>query len=193
MENALISKDVHCFYKFNKKYDDELNKQVETFWFVDSFGTMQPYYKENMTKEEKGAIKILEPTIPEIENYCEGGLLWKENNLTILNYNKDMAARRYNLTKRKFRKNDELAIKYKETINVYISREYTRKQSQEEGNQTAPMTNYTPHHGIQNPSKPGKLRVVFGAATYFSNACLNNHLLSGPDHLNNLVGDCHDL
>ena len=44
-----------------------------------------------------------------------------------------------------------------------------------------------PHHGIQNPSKPGKLRLVFNAATYFSNMCLNDYLYSGPDLLNNLA------
>ena len=53
--------------------------------------------------------------------------------------------------------------------------------------QTTPNTKYIPHHYIQNPNKPGKLGVVFDAAAYFSNTCLNNHLLSRPDLLNNLV------
>ena len=99
-----------------------------------------------------------------------------------------MAVHRFHLTERKFTKNNELAIKHKDTINEYISKGYTRKLSQEEVNRTSPITNYIPHHGIQNPNKPGKLRVVFDAAAYFNNSCLNDHLLSGPDLLNNLVG-----
>ena len=39
--------------KLNINYDDDLNKQVEKFWSVEFYGTMKPYDKENMTKEEK--------------------------------------------------------------------------------------------------------------------------------------------
>ena len=99
-----------------------------------------------------------------------------------------MAVPRFHLTERKFTKNNELAIKCNDTINECISKRYARKLSQEEPNWTTPITNYIPHHGIQNPNKPGKLRVVFDAAAYFNNSCLNDHLLSGPDLLNNLVG-----
>ena len=99
-----------------------------------------------------------------------------------------MVVHRFHLTERKFTNNNELTIKYKETTNEYISKGYARKLSQEEANRITPITKYIPHHGIQNPNKPGKLRVVFDAATYFSNTCLNDHLFNGPDLLNNLVG-----
>ena len=39
--------------KLNINYNDDLNKQVEKFWSVEFYGTMKPYDKENMTKEEK--------------------------------------------------------------------------------------------------------------------------------------------
>ena len=39
--------------KLNINYDDDLNKLVEKFWFVESYGTMKPYDKENIIKEEK--------------------------------------------------------------------------------------------------------------------------------------------
>ena len=99
-----------------------------------------------------------------------------------------MAVHRFYLTERKFTKNHELAMKCKDNINEYISKGYSKKLSQEEANRTTSITNYIPHHGIQNPSKPEKLRLVFNAAAYFNNSCLNDHLLSGPDFLNNLVG-----
>ena len=102
--------------KPNINYDDDLNKQAEKFWSVESYGTMKPYDKENMTKEEKKAIKILETTTTKRANRYKVGLLWKESN-PILNYNKGMAVHRFHLTERKFAKNNELAIKYKDTIN----------------------------------------------------------------------------
>ena len=92
-----------------------------------------------------------------------------------------MAVHRFYLTERKFTKNHELAMKCKDNINEYISKGYSKKLSQEEANRTTSITNYIPHHGIQNPSKPEKLRLVFNAAAYFNNSCLNDHLLSGPD------------
>ena len=99
-----------------------------------------------------------------------------------------MAVHRFHLTEKKFTKNNEFVIKYKDTINEYISKGYARRLSQEEANRTSLITNYVPCHGIQNPNKPGKLRVRFDTATYFNNSCLNDHLLTGPDLLNNLVG-----
>ena len=43
--------------KLNTNYDDDLNKQVEKFWSVESYETLKPYDREIMTKEEKRAIK----------------------------------------------------------------------------------------------------------------------------------------
>ena len=47
---------------------------------------------------------------------------------------------------------------------------------------------YLPHHAVLSPNKPGKIRVVFDAASKYDRVCLNNKLFTGPDLLNNLVG-----
>ncbi|KAG1929509.1 hypothetical protein F2P79_022940 [Pimephales promelas] len=47
---------------------------------------------------------------------------------------------------------------------------------------------YIPHHGVYNPQKPGKIRVVFDCSARFQNTSLNEHLLTGPDLTNTLVG-----
>ena len=47
---------------------------------------------------------------------------------------------------------------------------------------------YLPHHGVYNPNKPDKIRVVFDCSARFSGTALNDHLLQGPDLTNSLVG-----
>ncbi len=51
---------------------------------------------------------------------------------------------------------------------------------------------YIPHHGVYNPQNPGKIRIVFDCSARFQNTSLNEHLLTGPDLTNTLVGVlCH--
>ena len=47
---------------------------------------------------------------------------------------------------------------------------------------------YIPHHGVNHPQKPDKIRVVFDASAEFDGESLNRHLLLGPDLTNNLTG-----
>ncbi|XP_015772079.1 PREDICTED: uncharacterized protein LOC107350371 [Acropora digitifera] len=46
---------------------------------------------------------------------------------------------------------------------------------------------YIPHHGVYH-SKKNKIRVVFDCSARFKGTSLNDHLLSGPDLTNSLVG-----
>lgn len=45
---------------------------------------------------------------------------------------------------------------------------------------------YIPHHGVYHSKKPDKLDVVFDCSATYGGTSLNDHLLSGPDLLNNL-------
>ena len=47
---------------------------------------------------------------------------------------------------------------------------------------------YLPHHGVYNPSKPGKVRVVMDASAKFKGLSLNECLLLSSDLLNGLIG-----
>ena len=47
---------------------------------------------------------------------------------------------------------------------------------------------YLPHHPVLNPNKPGKVRRVCIAASKYTDICLNDKLLAGPDLLNGLIG-----
>ena len=70
----------------------------------------------------------------------------------------------------------------------YISKGHATKLNQTDSVTTSIITNYIPHHAVTNVSKPYKVRIVFNAGTKAKEKPLNEHLLKGPDFLNNLVG-----
>ena len=47
---------------------------------------------------------------------------------------------------------------------------------------------YIPHHGVFNPNKPGKIRVVFDCSAEVGGESINRNLLTGPDLTNQLIG-----
>lgn len=47
---------------------------------------------------------------------------------------------------------------------------------------------FLPHHGMVNPNKPDKLRVVFDVSAQYKGTSLNDALLKGIDLLNSLFG-----
>ena len=47
---------------------------------------------------------------------------------------------------------------------------------------------YLPHHPVFHPRKPGKVRIVFDAASEYKHTSLNKNVLQGPDLMNNLAG-----
>ena len=138
-----------------------------------------------MTKDEKKAFKILQSTTIKRDNQFEVGLLWKDGNPTLPN-NELLAIKRLHSTEKRLNKNPEFRQKYHDTIQSHIDNGYARKLSEEESKPTA-VTNYLPHHGVVQPHKPDKIRVVFDATAKCNNTSLNDHLLPGLDLLNNLV------
>ena len=56
----------------------------------------------------------------------------------------------------------------------------------------AERVNCIPHYGVYNTKTPGKIHVVFDCSGKFKGESLNDHLLSGPNLTNTLIGVlCH--
>lgn len=99
--------------------------------------------------------------------------------------NKQLAEIRLNQLKRKFVRDK----KYKDDYIKYMSDIIKRGDAEELEANGPPGENwYIPHHGIYHPKKPDRLRVVFDCSAKHKGTCLNEHLLSGPDMINNLTG-----
>ena len=77
-------------------------------------------------------------------------------------------------------------MRYETEMNNYVEKGHARCLSTKEAELKSDQTYYLPHHGVVNPRKPEKLRVVYDAAAQYGGHSLNSKLLSGPDLANNL-------
>lgn len=162
-----------------------LQYQIERFWEIDSYATKRVLSESTLSVEDKQALAILESNTVKEEGHYKTALLWKCEPVLPNNY--AMAVSRLHSTEKKLKKNQELAEKYKNVINDYVTKGHAQRMTQEEAKVITPKTWYLPHHADVNPNKPGKVRVVFDAASKFDGVSLNNKLQTGPDLLNSLV------
>ena len=89
---------------------------------------------------------------------------------------------------KRLRKSKGLFDLYSNNIHQYIEKGYATKLSPIEASIRTNQTWYLPHHPVFNENKPGKVRVVFDAASKFKGVSLNSMLHTGPDLANNLIG-----
>lgn len=96
------------------------------------------------------------------------------------------AEHRLQCLKRRFRKDEQYCKDYRAFMTDIIARGDAEKVPNEEISKQPAW--YIPHHGVYHPQKPGKIRVVFDCSARFKGICLNEHLLTGPDLTNTLIG-----
>ena len=82
----------------------------------------------------------------------------------------------------------ELNAKYRQTIDDDLQKGYIKKLPERESSEPTTPAWYLPHHPVLHPHKPGKVCRVSDAAAKYQGTSLNDHLPSGPDLLNSLVG-----
>ncbi|KAL4008001.1 hypothetical protein ACER0C_001853 [Sarotherodon galilaeus] len=100
--------------------------------------------------------------------------------------NKLCAEHRLKCLERRLRKDERYYKDYVAFMQDIIKRGDAEKVPEAELNNQPAW--YIPHHGVYHPQKPNKIRIVFDCSAKFQNTSLNEHLLSGPDLTNTLVG-----
>ena len=132
----------------------------------------------------------MQNTISFKEGKYETGLLWREDKVN-LPKNRQLAVQRLQSLEKRLAINDDLKTRYHKTVKQYIDNNHATKMSPEdltpEKTSTTNNINYIPHHAVLNQYKLDKVRMVYDAAAKYRNCSLNDHLLKGPDLLNNLV------
>ncbi len=157
----------------------ELDALISRFWEVEAFGK-RPDLQIPMSESDKRAVKLVqESMIHDGERYTVG-LPWKADNITLPN-NRSTALQRYYMLEKRFAKDYNFANRYAGVINEYLTLGHARKLNANELTSSSNRTWYLPHHGVVNPYKPSKVRVVFDAAAQFKGVSLNSALLTGPN------------
>ncbi|XP_070145039.1 uncharacterized protein [Drosophila kikkawai] len=181
--------------------EDAMEKMVEDYFEMESFGVkLAP---QVAASDDARAQRILEDTTVKVGRRYQTGLLWKDDH-AVLPRSYEMAHRRLINVEKKFKRNGQLALEYDRIIKDYVSKGYARKLQPDEVAVKSDKLWYLPHFGVENPNKPGKVRLVFDAAAKVGGTSLNSALDKGPQHYKPLpavlfhfregaVGVCGDI
>ncbi|KAK7891878.1 hypothetical protein WMY93_023841 [Mugilogobius chulae] len=123
------------------------------------------------------------------DGHYELPLPFKTDNPNLPN-NKQYAEHRLSSLERRLRKDERYYKDYVKFMDDIISRGDAEKVPEQELDNKAAW--YIPHHGVYHPHKPDKIRVVFDGSARFQETSLNDHLLTGPDLTNALIGEHQD-
>ena len=134
------------------------------------------------SEDDKNARQIVYATIEREGSRYVVGLPWRSPSIVLPN-NYDCAIHRLKSVELKFQRDAVFASRYSAIIHDYLKSGFARKLSSHEIKSNSERVWYLPHHGVVNPQKPDKVRVVFDASAKFKNTSLNNVLLKGPNLL----------
>ena len=168
--------------------EEELNELVKTWWKTESFGCKYDS-DERRSKEDELILESLERTTCKVDGRYQVGLIWRDSNSDLPD-NRAVAEKRLHLLEKRLESESdpELNAKYRQTIDDDLQKGYIKELSERESSEPTTRAWYLPHHPVLHPHKPGKVRRVSEAAAKYQGTSLNDHLSSGPDLLNSLVG-----
>lgn len=144
--------------------------------------------KESLSFDEKRFLqKLNDGTTQRDDGHYQMPLPFREENPTMLN-NRPLASHRLKKLQQRLTSNHEYYSFYTKAMNEVIEKGYAEKIPECQRVADVGKAWYIPHHGVFHPKKPDKLRVVYDCSAKYKGESLNDHLLSGPDLTNNLVG-----
>ncbi len=138
------------------------------------------------SQEDLRFISIMEEGVKvKADGHCELPLPFTEDRPGLAN-NKSCAEHRLKCLKKRLERDKQYRNDYTTFMNETIERGDTERVPLEELNKSPAW--YIPHHGGYHPQKPGKIRVVFDCSAKYRGMSLNDHLLTGPELTNTLIG-----
>lgn len=187
IKNRIDKQYTFTICQCQKQCDDSLHEFVKNFFKMDSLDDALKV-NDNETEENTRALRIFNDTTRKIltEDRWETGLIWKEDSVKMPE-SKLNAKQRLKCIENKMDKDKSFAETYCKKMEEIFRKGYARKVSTEENDMTNKKLWYLPHFPVTNRNKPGKIRIVFDAATKSNGTSLNDNLLCGPDLLNNIT------
>ncbi len=171
------------FSCYHESDDDIIHHLVKESFALDSIGIVPA--ASSRSREDIEAEGKMKAVTRRVGERWETGLLWRKDPVQ-LPRSRDVAFHRLLSIERKLRKNDDIRKQYHEKIAHFLEKGYARKLTPEELAVPSDVEWYLPHFDRQHPNKPGKIRIVFDAASRASGVSLNDFLLTGSDLLNSL-------
>ena len=174
----------HVNFTSSRSKDMDIQKSLQRLWNMDfpeaSFST-----EPTLSIQDKQALHIMNTTVKkQTSGHYQLSLPWKKHPPDLHN-NRPMAEKRLQGLKRRLERDQDLHIKYSETMKGNIDKGYVTEvpiEKREEG------VWFLPHHPVIHPRKPGKVRIVYDCAAKSGGQSLNDQLLKGPENNNTLVG-----
>ncbi|XP_039488815.1 uncharacterized protein LOC120450089 [Drosophila santomea] len=181
--------------------DDTMEQMVEDYFDVENFGVKPA--PQVAASDDVRAQRILEDTTVKVGRRYQTGLLWKDDHV-VLPQSYKMAYKRLVNVERKLKRNKPLAQEYDRIIKDYVLKGCARMLQPDEVAVRSDRLWYCPYFGVEDPNKPGKVRLVFDAAAKVGGTSLNSALDKGPQHYKPLpavlfhfregaVGVCGDI
>ena len=107
---------------------ERLEASVERFWDQESYGTTSKLSPALLTKDERRALSLLEEGTSLVGGRCQVGMLWKEDQVHLVN-NRFLAEKRLLSTEKRLEKFPEIKGIYHSKIEEYITLGHVKKLS----------------------------------------------------------------
>ncbi|XP_055848298.1 uncharacterized protein LOC129913548 [Episyrphus balteatus] len=184
VEEANRSDKTHSFHVCECN-DPELRRLVKNFICDDNFGTHE-LKKLMMSDDDARALNLLNTRTVRKNGRFETTLLWKIDEFQLPD-SYPMARKRLVCLQKRMQRDPVLAEKLNSKIDEYVRKGYARRITHQEIVENKDRSWYLPVFPVENPNKPGKIRIVWDAAAAVRGTSLNSLLLKGPDQLTPLT------
>jgi len=138
--------------------DVKLERQIERFWRLDTVADAVDV-ETQMSVNDRKALSIWRDSIRHCDNgHYEVAIPFKRYPPDLVD-NIEVAKLCLRALKARLTRDTDLRAMYNESMQDLFENDYAEKVPQEEISSTPVW--YLPHHAVVNPSKPGKVRVIF--------------------------------
>ena len=143
--------------------------------------------ERELSREDEKFMEIADQNIRFQDGHYVLPLPFRAENPMMPN-NKSHVLKRTLYQKRKMMKGSKFLEDYTGFMTKILDRGYAEKVPDECLKTEKGKSWYSPHHGVYQPNKPGKLRVVFDCSAKFMGTSLKDTRMQGPDLTNSLIG-----
>ncbi|XP_017476633.1 PREDICTED: uncharacterized protein LOC108366682 [Rhagoletis zephyria] len=171
-----------CNYVHFANVDNGLERleRLVSDYLINEYLSVREGVQDCVDADTVRAKELLESTTVRKGSHFETGLIWRQENVELLDSRK-MAENRLLALEKKFKREDKFKSAYVHVMKEYEAKGYARKLTADEVLTGGKLSWYLPHFEVWNANKPGKMRLVFDAAAEVNNVPLNSTLLRGPD------------